>query len=44
MLDDIKELKCKRGRSSYLDGKEVGLDEPGCVLVSIWLSYIINKI
>ena len=44
LLDDIKKLKCKRGRSSYLDGKEVGLDEPGCVLVSIWLSYIINKI
>jgi dihydroxyacetone kinase len=44
LLDDIKKLKCKRGRSSYLDGKEVGLDEPGCVLVSTWLSYIINKI
>ena len=44
LLDDIKKLKCKRGRSSYLDGKEVGLDEPGCVLVSVWLSYIINKI
>ena len=44
LLDNAKSLKCKRGRTSYLDGKEIGLDEPGCVLVSLWLGYIINKI
>ena len=44
LLDNVKSLKCKRGRTSYLDGKEIGLDEPGCVLVSLWLGYIINKI
>lgn len=44
LLEDIKLLKCKRGRSSYLDGKEIGFDEPGCVLVNIWLEYILNKL
>ena len=42
LLDEVKELKCKKGRSSYLDGKEIGFDEPGCVLVNIWLDYILN--
>ena len=44
LLDNAKSLKCKRGRTSYLDGKEIGLDEPGYVLISLWLGYIINKI
>ena len=44
LLEDVKLLKCKRGRSSYLDGKEIGFDEPGCVLVNIWLEYILNKL
>ena len=42
-LEEIKLLKSKRGRSSYLDGKEIGFDEPGCVLVSIWLDYLLNQ-
>ena len=41
-LDEIKLLKSKTGRSSYFDGKEIGLDEPGCVLVKIWLDYLFN--
>ena len=43
ILDDVKLLKCKRGRSAYLDGKEIGFDEPGCVLVNTWLDYILNN-
>ena len=43
ILDDVKLLKGKRGRSSYLDGKEIGFDEPGCVLVNMWLDYILNN-
>ena len=43
ILEQIKSLKGKRERSAYLDGKEIGFDEPGCVLVSIWLDYILNK-
>ena len=43
ILDDVKLLKCKRGRSSYLDGKEIGFDEPGCVLVNTWLDYLLNN-
>ena len=33
LLEQVKQMKSKRGRSSYLAGKEIGLDEPGCVLV-----------
>ena len=43
ILDDVKLLKCKRGRSSYLNGKEIGFDEPGCVLVNTWLDYLLNN-
>lgn len=43
ILEQIKSLKGKRERSAYLDGKEIGFDESGCVLVSIWLDYILNK-
>jgi dihydroxyacetone kinase len=32
LLETVKNLKSKRGRSSYLEGKEIGMDEPGCVL------------
>ena len=40
----MKHMKSKRGRSSYLDGKEIGLDEPGCVLVDLWMEFILSKI
>ena len=43
ILEEIKLLKARRGRSTYLDGKEIGFDELGCVLVSIWLDYLLNK-
>jgi triose/dihydroxyacetone kinase / FAD-AMP lyase (cyclizing) len=42
LLYNVKNMKAKRGRSSYLQGKEVGHDEPGCVLVSLWVGFIIN--
>lgn len=44
LLNEVKQLKSKRGRASYYDGKEVGLDEPGCVLVNMWLEYILRKL
>ena len=42
-LEEVKLLKGKRGRSAYLDGKEIGFDEPGCVLANTWLDYILNN-
>ncbi len=33
-------LKATKGRARYLDGKEVGLKDPGCELVVSWLSLI----
>lgn len=44
LLNDIKQLRSKRGRSSYLDGKEVGYDEPGCVLIDLWMEFILSKL
>ena len=44
LLEKVKHMKSKRGRSSYLDGKEIGLDEPGCVLVDLWMEFILSKI
>ena len=44
LLEDIKKLKSKRGRSSYLNGQEVGLDEPGCVLCDFWIKFVIDKL
>ena len=43
ILEEIKLLKAKKGRATYYDGKEIGHDDPGCVLVSLWLDYILNK-
>ena len=43
LLEKVKHMKSKRGRSSYLDGKEIGLDEPGCVLVDLWMEFILSK-
>lgn len=42
LLTNAKNLKARRGRSSYLQGKEIGHEEPGCVLVSLWIGFIIN--
>ena len=44
LLEDVKKLQSKRGRSSYLDGQEVGFDEPGCVLCDLWMSYLIEEL
>ena len=44
LLETVKNMKSKRGRSSYLEGKEIGLDEPGCVLCDLWLSFIFDKL
>jgi len=44
LLDDVKKLQSKRGRSSYLDGQEVGFDEPGCVLCDLWMNFIIEEL
>ena len=44
LLDDVKKLQSKRGRSSYLDGQEVGFDEPGCVLCDLWMSFLIQEL
>ena len=44
LLEDVKKLQSKRGRSSYLDGQEVGFDEPGCVLCDLWMNFIIEEL
>lgn len=44
LLENVKKLKSNVGRSSYLDGKEIGNDEPGCVLVDLWLNFVLEKI
>ena len=44
LLDDVKKLQSKRGRSSYLDGQEIGFDEPGCVLCDLWMNFIIEEL
>ena len=44
LLNDVKQLKSKKGRGVYLDGKEFGFDEPGCVLANLWLEFILNKL
>ena len=36
-------LTAKRGRSSYLQGKEVGKKDPGCELVADWLKLIADN-
>ena len=41
--DEVKLIQAKRGRSSYLKGKEIGLSEPGCELVRIWMSHLISE-
>jgi dihydroxyacetone kinase len=43
-LERIKNLKSKRGRSSYMEGKEIGKNDPGSVLVSLWMKFILDKI
>ena len=44
LLEDVKKSQSKRGRSSYLDGQEVGFDEPGCVLCDLWMNFIIEEL
>lgn len=44
LLEKIKLLKSKKGRSSYQQGKEVGKDDPGCVLVSLVIKFVLEKI
>ena len=44
LLEDVKKLQSKRGRSSYLDGQEIGFDEPGCVLCDLWMNFIIEEL
>jgi dihydroxyacetone kinase len=44
LLETVKNMKSKRGRSSYLEGKEIGMDEPGCVLCDLWLGFIFDKL
>ena len=43
-LDRVRELMSLRGRSSYMNGKEIGKDDPGCVLVSLWMKFLIKKL
>ena len=38
-LEKIKNLKAKRGRSCYLEGKEIGKPDPGSVLVALWINF-----
>ena len=42
--EEASKLKAKRGRSSYLQGKEVGKKEPGCELVKDWIQLIAEGI
>ena len=42
--EEAAKLKAKRGRSCYLQGKEVGKKEPGCELVKDWIELIAAQI
>lgn len=42
-IKHVKTLKAIRGRSSYLQGKEIGYCEPGCELVKIWMLFLIKE-
>ncbi len=44
LLKDIKNMKSKKGRSSYQDGKEVGKDDPGCILINLIIRFILDFI
>ncbi len=37
-------MTAKRGRSSYLKGKEVGKREPGCELFADWVQLVVDKV
>lgn len=41
--EEASKLKAKRGRSSYLQGKEIGKKDPGCELVAEWINLIANE-
>lgn len=38
--DDASKLQAKKGRSSYLQGKEIGKKDPGCELVAQWVNLV----
>ena len=40
---NAENLKAQRGRSSYLNGKEIGKKEPGCELILLWMKYLIKS-
>jgi hypothetical protein len=42
--EEVKSIKAKRGRSSYLQGKEIGYSEPGCELVKLWIMFLIKEL
>jgi hypothetical protein len=42
--EEVKSIRAKRGRSSYLQGKEIGYKEPGCELVKMWITFLIKEL
>ena len=38
----VKMLRAKKGRSVLMQGKEVGMPEPGCELIKLWACFIIS--
>ncbi len=42
--ENASQMKAKRGRSTYLQGKEVGKKDPGCELVKDWIELVSETI
>ncbi|KAL4512388.1 hypothetical protein ABPG72_005390 [Tetrahymena utriculariae] len=38
------QLKAKKGRSRYLDGREIGKLDPGCEVIVAWLTILVENI
>lgn len=43
LIVKIKSMKSKRGRSLYQQGKEVGKDDPGSILISLIIKFLFKK-
>lgn len=44
LLSKIKNMKSKRGRSQYQQGKEIGKDDPGSILISLIIKFILQNL
>jgi len=41
---EVANLKAKKGRSRYLDGREIGKLDPGCELVVAWMEILVKHL